>query len=87
MCRYKTTDGKCKKTSSRLMCDGTLYAPGEEQYRPKFNMITPEQVCEAASPFGNDYITITREMLEHLENGGILSCVDEYGIFIKLEKE
>ena len=73
-CTKWRKNGKCIK-SDVTWCDDAL------------ELIEPDQMCRKSSIFGNYYFYITEEQLEALKNGKVLCDVDEYGIFIALQKE
>lgn len=50
-------------------------------------IIEPEDVGKVASKYGNRYAEITEGKVEDLKAEKILCYVNEYGIFIKLNKE
>lgn len=61
--------------------------PDEPAYTDWLTTIEPEDVGKVASKYGNRYAEITEGQIEDLKAGKILCYVDEYGIFIKLNKE
>lgn len=45
-----------------------------------------DQVCRKCSIWGNDFIVLTDEDIEALQNGKVLYRIDEYGMFLAYKK-
>ena len=59
----------------------------KQNFDEELSSITPEEIEESASVFGNFYFGVTAEQLEELKAGRVLYSRDEYGIFFALVDE
>ena len=75
-------DGECEKYRKHGNC--RQFDIGD--FESFFGVMDMSEVCAAASIYGNRLILITEEDIEELRNGKVLSFLDEYGIFIAMDK-
>ena len=76
-------NGKCKKYGKPERCEQCDIREFDEE----FTVIDMSEVCRKSSMCGNYYFLITEKDIEALRQGKVLCSVDEYGIFIALERE
>ena len=82
---------QCSLMNERCLCTkygtGCKCSPSEiDWFDEPMQVCEIDEACRKGSIFGNYYFTITEEQLEALKDGKVLYVVDEYGMFIALEK-
>lgn len=75
-------DGKCEKHNKHGICSQLEIG----DFKDGFYVIDISEVCREASIYGNRFISITEEDIKELINGKVLAFVDEYGMFVAMDK-
>lgn len=83
LCRYRKENGMCTKFGGSRICK----APLAIAFNDAVCDIEPDEVCKNSSIYGNRYIRLTMENIQHLLEGKVLFRLDEYGTFISLSLE
>ena len=75
-------DDECEKYRKHGNCNQRDIG----DFKERFYVTNMSEVCRETSNYGNRFFTITEEDIKELRNGNVLAFVDEYGIFIAMDK-
>lgn len=77
-CNY-LKQGYCNKYRKKFLCEPSTIKWFDK--KPE-DFIPIDQACKYSSLFGNDYIGLTQNDIERIQNGEVIHISGEYGIFI-----